>query len=91
MVTSCSPKMPKTVESYKELAQRDLEIIEAQRDEIAKLKGTVNNLRQKLKKNGEIKAQGIEEAIEKYKCNNGDDVCFVEDLTEYAQKLRGEE
>lgn len=48
MVTSCSPKMPKTVEAYQQLAQRDLEIIEAQREEIAKLKGTVNDLRQKI-------------------------------------------
>lgn len=50
MVSSCSPKMPKTIEAYQQLAQRDLELIEAQRDEIAKLKGTVNDLWQRIKR-----------------------------------------
>ena len=40
--------MPQTVESYKELAQRDLELIEDQREEINKLKCKVNDLSQKL-------------------------------------------
>ena len=45
------PPMPQTIEGYKELAQRDLELIEEQRDEIAKLKQENNNLRQKLNRN----------------------------------------
>ena len=42
--------MPQTVEAYKELAQRDLELIEDQREEINKLKCKVNNLSQKIQK-----------------------------------------
>ena len=42
--------MPNTIESYKDLAQRDLELIEEQRSEISKLKCKLNNLQQKLKK-----------------------------------------
>jgi cell division protein FtsB len=42
--------MPQTVEAYKKLAQRDLELIEAQRDEIAKLKAKNNKLEQALAK-----------------------------------------
>ena len=39
--------MPQTIEAYKDLAQRDLELIESQRDEINKLKCKVNTLTQK--------------------------------------------
>ena len=38
--------MPQTVEAYKKLAQRDLELIEEQREEISKLKQRVNKLEQ---------------------------------------------
>ena len=41
--------MPQTVQAFRHLAQRDLELIEEQREEIAKLKCKVNNLTQKLK------------------------------------------
>lgn len=49
MVTSCSPKMSKSIEAYQQLSQRDLEIIMQQKDEIAKLKAENNKLRQKLR------------------------------------------
>ena len=42
--------MPQTVEAYKALAKRDLELIEEQREEINKLKCKVNDLQQKLKR-----------------------------------------
>ena len=42
--------MPQTVEGYKELAQRDLVLIEKQRDEIGRLKAKINQLKQRLKK-----------------------------------------
>lgn len=42
--------MPQTIEAYKQLAQRDLELIEEQRDEISKLKQQVNKLEQKVNK-----------------------------------------
>ena len=38
--------MPQTVEAYNKLAQRDLELIEEQREEINKLKQRVNKLEQ---------------------------------------------
>ena len=44
--------IPQTVEAYKNLAQRDLELIEEQREEINKLKCKVNDLQQKLKRSG---------------------------------------
>ena len=42
--------MPQTVEAYKKLATRDLELIEEQREEISKLKMKVNKLKQKCEK-----------------------------------------
>lgn len=42
--------MPQTIEAYKQLAQRDLELIEEQREEISKLKQQVNKLEQKVNK-----------------------------------------
>ncbi len=42
--------MPQTVEAYKDLAQRDLQLIMEQRSEISKLKREINDLRQKLNK-----------------------------------------
>ena len=42
--------MPQTIEAYKKLAQRDLELIEDQRDEIAGLKCKINDLKQRLTK-----------------------------------------
>lgn len=47
----------RTVEFYKALAQRDLELIESQRDEIAKLKKKVNQLQQKLGKHSNTKGE----------------------------------
>ena len=41
--------MAQTIEAYKKLAARDLELIESQRDEISRLKCVENDLRQKLK------------------------------------------
>lgn len=42
--------MPRTVEHYQALAQRDLELIEEQRAEIGRLKGKINSLEQKVDK-----------------------------------------
>ena len=39
--------MPQTVEQYRKLAEMDLELIMEQREEISRLKRTVNDLRQK--------------------------------------------
>lgn len=50
MASSTAQPMPQTIEAYKALAQRDLELIEKQQLEIGQLKATVNNLRQKIKK-----------------------------------------
>lgn len=50
MASSINNPMPQTVEGYKELAQRDLVLIEKQRDEIGRLKAKINQLQQKLKK-----------------------------------------
>lgn len=47
MASSQAQPMPQTIEAYKVLAQRDLELIEAQRREIGKLKAKVNKLEQK--------------------------------------------
>ena len=46
MAGSTNKPMPQTVEGYKELAQRDLVLIEAQRDEIGRLKAKINQLSQ---------------------------------------------
>lgn len=48
MASSQAKPMPQTVEAYKKLAQRDLELIEDQRDEIGKLKAKINKLEQKV-------------------------------------------
>jgi len=42
--------MPQTVEAYKLLADRDLKLIESQRDEIGQLRAKINKLEQKLSK-----------------------------------------
>ena len=42
--------MPKTIDHYQALAARDLELIMEQREEIARLKQTVNQLRQRKDK-----------------------------------------
>lgn len=42
--------MPQTIEAYKELAQRDLDLIMEMKEEISKLKMENNKLRQKLTK-----------------------------------------
>ena len=44
------PPMPQTIEEYKKLAQRDLELIEEQRETIAKQAQTINDLRQRLER-----------------------------------------
>lgn len=41
--------MPQTIEAYKALAQRDLELIMEMKDEISNLKQKVNKLEQQLK------------------------------------------
>jgi len=48
MASSINNPIPQTVEGYKELAQRDLALIEKQRDEIERLKAKINQLQQKL-------------------------------------------
>jgi hypothetical protein len=48
MASSTVEKMPKTVESYKKLAQGDLELIEAQAAEIANLTCKLNKRDQKI-------------------------------------------
>jgi len=48
MASSINNPIPQTVEGYKELAQRDLVLIEDQRDEIGRLKAKINQLQQKL-------------------------------------------
>ena len=50
MASSTEQPMPQTIEAYKALAQRDLELIEEQQLEISKLKVANNQLRQKLVK-----------------------------------------
>ena len=41
--------MPKTIEHYQKILAMDDELIHEQRDEIAKLKMTINKLRQRIK------------------------------------------
>ena len=48
MASSTAEPMPQTIEAYKALAQRDLELIEEQQKEIGQLKARVNRLRQAL-------------------------------------------
>ena len=43
--------MPQTVEAYKKLSARDLELIMEQKEEISRLKQKVNNLQQRKKVN----------------------------------------
>jgi len=50
MASSTSQPMGQTVDDYRKLAQRDLELIEEQQQEIGVLRAKVNNLQQKLKK-----------------------------------------
>jgi hypothetical protein len=50
MASSTIKPMPQTIEAYKNLAQRDLELIEEQQREIGQLKVKNNQLRQKLTK-----------------------------------------
>ena len=46
------------------------------------------------RKNGstlfEIQARAVEAAIKECGCNDDNSICFVRDLREFAQKLRGE-
>ncbi len=46
MASSTAEPMPQTVEAYKALAQRDLDLIMEQKEEISKLKAENNKLRQ---------------------------------------------
>jgi len=50
MASSVAKPIEQTIEAYKELAQRDLELIMDQRSEIGQLKAKINKLEQKLKK-----------------------------------------
>ena len=47
MASSTVEPMPQTIEAYKKLAQRDLELIEEQQKEIGQLKAEANKLKQK--------------------------------------------
>ena len=46
MAGSLAEPMPQTVEAYQRLAQRDLELIMEQREEIGRLKARINKLEQ---------------------------------------------
>ena len=48
MASSLAEPMPQTIEAYKALAQRDLELIMDMREEIVKFKIENNKLRQKV-------------------------------------------
>ncbi len=50
MASSQSQPMPQTIEAYKRLAQRDLDLIMEMRSEIGKLKAKVNKLESRLAK-----------------------------------------
>ena len=50
MASSTIEPMPQTIEAYKALAQRDLELIEEQQREIGQLKAKINKLDQKRPK-----------------------------------------
>ena len=50
MASSTSEPMPQTIEAYKALAQRDLELIEEQQREIGQLKAKINKLEQRRPK-----------------------------------------
>ncbi len=47
MASSTAEPMPQTIDGYKKLAQRDLELVMEMRTEIGKLKARLNNLQQK--------------------------------------------
>ena len=49
MASSTAGRIPDTVEAYKKLAQRDLELIMEQREVINNQSQKINQLRQKLK------------------------------------------
>ena len=46
MASSTVEKMPQTIEAYRKLAQRDLELIMSQKEEIGRLKARINKLEQ---------------------------------------------
>ena len=48
MSSSTIEPIPQTIEAYKTLAQRDLELIEEQQREIGRLKGELNERKQQL-------------------------------------------
>ena len=49
MASSTAQPMPQTIEAYKKLAQRDLELIEEQQRKIGQLKAKINKLEQNNK------------------------------------------
>ena len=61
MASSTAQTMPDTIEAYKKLAQRDLELIMEMRTEIGKLKAKVNKLEQKLSKESKFDRSGSNE------------------------------
>ena len=58
MSSSTIEPMPQTIEAYKALAQRDLELIEEQQREIGRLKGELNERKQQLV-SAKIRAQKL--------------------------------
>jgi len=50
MASSTAEPMPQTVEAYKKLAQRDLDLIIEMKDEISKLKQKANSYEQLIEK-----------------------------------------
>lgn len=58
MASSTIKPMPQTIEAYKVLAQRDLELIEEQQREIGRLKGELNERKQQLV-SAKIRAQKL--------------------------------
>ena len=58
MASSTAEPMPQTIEAYKALAQRDLELIEEQQREIGRLKGELNERKQQLV-SAQIRAQKL--------------------------------
>ena len=58
MASSTIEPMPQTIEAYKTLAQRDLELIEEQQREIGRLKGELNERKQQLV-SAKIRAQKL--------------------------------
>ena len=73
MASSTVEPMPQTIEAYKALAQRDLELIEEQQKEIGQLKVKVNKLEQR-------KDNNILSGWDGYAWKDG---VYIDDIDEY--------